>query len=240
MSHASIRRAALVLWAASVFLLLMIVLFAAVMRPCGHTEAEEDQNVIATQPLVEKEQAEHVQLPMNISCTSLVVRAIASFDGAFYEDGSGTEVINVASLVLYNQSDSLIPYACVIVDTETTRYSFRAYMIPPRSSVLVPETSAQQYSPSGILNIFGWHTAKQSETSPEVKITEQGETSLRIQNISGQEICDLTIYFRKYVDGIYIGGKPYEIIIPCLPVEKTIVVCPKYYVSGYTRIVYYQ
>ena len=39
-----------------------------------------------------------VELPHTISCTSVEVVRLASYDGPFYEDGSGREVRNVAAL----------------------------------------------------------------------------------------------------------------------------------------------
>ena len=44
----------------------------------------------------------------------------------------------------------------------------------------------------------------------------------------------------KYADEIGVGGKPYEFTVSYLPPGKRITVNPKYYVSGYCRIVDYE
>lgn len=242
MRHAAIRRAALVCWAASVFLLLILVLIASIILPADYVLHYHQEEVMATQPMQGITETEYVQLPAEISCTDLSIKAIASFDGPFYEDGSGEEVINVASLLLYNRSDRVIPYACVIVDTEETRYSFRAYMIPPKATVLVPEASAQTYCKSEIVKIFGWQTVDKPEKPVQVQITELADTFMRIENLSGEEVQDLTVYFRTYIQqgDVYLGGKPYRAEIPSIPAGQTVIISPKYYVCGYSRIIYYE
>ncbi len=232
MYHAAIRRMALSACAFSAFVLLVLVLLVVTipLTGCEHKMPEEQLNW----------EEQTITLPMKISCTSLIVQSMATYDGPFMEDGSGTEVVEVAALLLQNSGDVWIPYASVIVDTELCRYCFRAYRIPPQSTVLVPEASAQQYLESRIVNIFGWHTVEKMPASPKILIQEQGDTTLSIHNTSGLKVENLTVYFRKYADGIGVGGKPYEFTVSYLPPGKRITVNPKYYVSGYCRIVDYE
>lgn len=232
MYHAAIRRMALSACAFSAFVLLLLVLlvFTIPLTGCEHKMPEKQLN----------REEQTITLPMKISCTSLTVQSLATYDGPFMEDGSGTEVVEVAALLLQNSGDAWIPYASVIVDTELCRYCFRAYRIPPQSTVLVPEASAQQYLDSRIVNIFGWHTVEKMPAEPKLLIQEQGDTTLSIRNTSGQEMENLTVYFRKYADEIGVGGKPYEFTVAYLPPGKRITVNPKYYVSGYCRIVDYE
>lgn len=183
---------------------------------------------------------EPIQLPMEISCTSLVVQSLATYDGPFYEDGSGMEVVDVASLLLYNSSDDWIPYASVIVDTQSCRYCFRAQRIPPHCTVLIPETSAQQYTDGTITNVFGWHTVETAPGEEALVVQEQTDTTLCIRNVSERELENITVYFRKVIDGIGVGGKPHEFTVPSLSPGEAVTVKPKYYVKGYSCIVGYE
>lgn len=232
MRHAAIRRMALSACAFSAFVLLLLALlvFTIPLAGCEHKMPEKQLN----------REEQIITLPMKISCTSLTVQSLATYDGPFMEDGSGTEVVEVAAVLLHNSGDAWIPYASVIVDTELCRYCFRGYSIPPKSTVLIPEASAQQYIDSRIVNVFGWHTVEKMPAAPMLLIQEQGDTTLCVRNTSGQNLENITIYFRKYIDEIGVGGKPYEFTVSYLPSGKTVTVNPKYYVSGYCRVVGYE
>ncbi len=237
MYHTAVRRAALTSFAVNVFCLLSLLLVASVLRPY-RIPASANQNPPADH--VENIEAQPVQLPMKIDCTSLEVRTMAIYDGPFYEDGSGTEVADVAALIVYNDSDRLIPYANILLDTENGTLVFLGYMLPPRSATLIPEASARQYAPGDIYNIYGWHTEEQEGIRSAISITEQDDITLQIENCSGKDLNDLTVYFKKYLNSTYIGGKPYEFKVPLLPADESITVSPRYYVSGYSRVVYHK
>lgn len=235
MSHTAVRRAALTSFAVNLFCLLAVILMASVIYPRPGVPAsvvpEEAEDAGQVQPLA---------LPMKIECTSLTVQTMAVYDGPFYEDGSGREVGDVAAVMVYNDSNSLIPYANIMVATENARLTFHAYMLPPRSVTLVPEAAAQPYSPDPITQIYGWHTVKQEQSRTEILIAEQNDTTLRIENHSGRVLRNLTVSFKKYIDGVYIGGRPFAFTVSELSEGKSVVLSAPCYVSGYSRILYYE
>lgn len=187
-------------------------------------------------------QMQQVSLPAPISCTPLVVEQLASYDGKFVEDGSGREVMDVAAIMLHNTSKQIIPYACVTVYTENCRYTFDAFLLPPEASVLVPESKAQKYSGEDVQRVFGWITVKSPEYRPELTIWEPADHCLQIENTTGSRLRDFKVFYRTYIaDGdFYIGGKSYEAIVSELPPGGTIRISPENYVSGYSRVIYYE
>lgn len=188
------------------------------------------------------QQAETVSLPAPISCTPLVVEQLAAYDGKYFEDGTGREVMDVAAIMLYNSSDQLVPYAYITIYTESYRYSFDAFLIPPRSSVLVPEADAQKFMNQKIMKTFGWMTVDRGISKASLQICELGGDCVKIQNLSGQRLRDLTIHHRSYLadDGFYMGGRTFQTNIPELPPGETVIIHPANFMSGYSKVVYYE
>lgn len=180
--------------------------------------------------------------PISISCTPLVIKNLSSYDGNFIEDGSGREVQNVAAIMLYNSRDSVVPYAFITLYTEHCRYTFNAYMIPPKSSVLVPEENAQKLTETDIVRSFGWTTAKQEIRQHSLSIQEDGMCCLRVTNQSGSKIHNLTIYHRTYISegDFYMGGKAFETQISYIAPGNTVTIYPDNYASGYSKVVYFE
>ena len=177
-----------------------------------------------------------------ISCTSICVNRVVSYDGPFYEDGTGREVIDIAALEICNQGDVVIPYACIIVETEGQQYIFQATMIPVDTPVLVQESNAQPYFREEILNIFGWNTVRKCSIQPPVAIAETGMSEWTLINQSVQAVENLSVYYRTYYPegNVYSGGKAFSVKIPKIEPGEKIKLYPEYYVSGYSRIVYYE
>lgn len=178
-------------------------------------------------------------LPYKISCTSICVNRVVSYDGPFYEDGSGREVFDIAALEICNQGDVVIPYACIIVETGQRRYLFQATMIPVDTPVLVQESNAKPYFTEEIIEIFGWNTVRKCTVTPDIAIRETGMAELTLKNNSAEMVDNLTLYYRTYYSegNVYCGGKAFSIKIPEIEPGEIKKLHPEHYVSGYSRIV---
>ena len=156
-----------------------------------------------------------LSLPYSISCTDLEVARLASYSGKFYEDGTDREVYEIAALEVRNTSQTLIPYAYILVHTAENQYIFRATMLPPGATVLIPEAQAQSYTRSDVVHIFGWTTVMQQGQPPALKIT-QTENGYRAENLSNTGLYNVTVYHRTYIPegNIYIGGKAFQTKLP--------------------------
>lgn len=238
MRHTAVRRAALTSFAFNLFCLLWLVLAVCVVHEPKSAPVSSEHSTFAE--AVKTEENLPLQLPMEIPCTSLRVESMAIFDGSFYEDGTGRYVADTAALIVYNHSSSVIPYAEILIDTEQGRLAFYAHMLLPQSYTLVPEFSAQQYQSGDIMGIYAWHTVAKEENRVPIYITEQDDVTLRIENGSGRDLFDVTVYFKRFTDGVYIGGKPFEFTVSSLPAGESVVVSPRYYLSGYSRIIYHK
>lgn len=232
MNHIALRRFALAAASVSLGTLTALVLIGSTV--VGNAQSLQDQ----ASETVLQDQMEAVP----ISCTPLVIQQLAVYDGKFMEDGSDQEVVNVAAIMLHNSADRIVPYAYVKVYTENCQYTFNAYMIPPRSSVLVPEETGQKLKGSEIVRVFGWTTVKEEREEPRLEIEEVGMGCLSITNRSGSKLHNLTLYHRTYIpDGsFYMGGRAFKTEVPYIAPESTVYIYPENYASGYSEVVYYE
>ncbi len=236
MNHIRIRRIALAVASVSLGTLTTLVMI-------GSSVAGKFTQVSAEElPIRQKVYSQETVFPISISCTSLTVENLLSYDGKFIEDGSGREVQDVAAIMLHNSKDSVIPYAYVTVYTQNCKYTFNAYMIPPKASVLVPEETAQKLTESKVVRTFGWTTVKEEGRLIRLDIEEVGMGCFRITNMTGSKIHDLTVYHRTYIpdESFYMGGKAFQTHIPYIAPGNTVLVYPEHYVSGYSKIVYFE
>lgn len=231
MNHVRIRRIALAAASVSLGTLTALVMIgSSVAWRSSQVSAEEVPG------------SQKMQTVFPISCTSLTVENLLSYDGKFMEDGSDREVQNVAAIMLHNSKDAVIPYAYVTVYTQNCKYIFNAYMIPPKASVLVPERSAQTLTETDVVRTFGWTTVKENGGRVRLEIEEVGLGCFRVTNLTGSKINGLTIYHRTYIpdDAFYMGGKAFRTNIPYIAPGSSVLVYPEDYVSGYSKIIYYE
>lgn len=232
MNYVKLRRIALSMASVSFSALLMLcMLWINVIDSDADTEKRTPS-----------EKTGSIVLPEGISCTPLVVQEIASYDGKFIEDGSGREVLNVAAILLYNSSDKIVPYANVTVYTQNCKYTFEAFMLPPESTVLVPDSEGKTLTEKEITRIFGWVTVKPNEYRPHVTVTERENGCLEVQNLSGNRIHDLKLYHRTYISetGVYMGGKAFFTEITEVPPGETVQLYPANYAPGYSKVICFE
>ena len=231
MNHVWIRRMALSVASVSLGILTTLIMI-------GSSVTGEFTQVSAEEVSASK----NMQTVYPISCTSLTVENLLSYDGKFMEDGSEREVQDVAAIMLHNSKNVVIPYAYVTVYTENCKYIFDAYMIPPNASVLVPEETAQKLKESDVMRVFGWTTVQEERRRFRLEIEEAGMGCFRITNMSGSKVHNLTVYHRTYLadEAFYMGGKAFQTHIPYIAPGNTVLVYPENYVSGYSRIIHYE
>lgn len=236
MNHIKLRRLAISAASVSFGLLMAVTLIWS----CAFiSSAGADPGDICQQSI--QQQGESI-LPAPISCTPLVVEKLSAYDGSFLEDGSGQEVMDVAAILLHNHSASVIPYAYITVYTPSCRYTFDAFMIPPDSSVLVPEVNGKKLQEVSVVRVFGWITVNNQTQDIRLETWEKGNDGLWVQNASGRRIRGVTLYHRTYISegGFYLGGKAFATILPELPPGGMVLIFPENYARGSSRVVYYE
>lgn len=237
MTHIAVRRWALGVASVSFSLLTALVLVVSAAYSDG---LMAEKQTAGTEVYLEQS---GVSFPYAISCTALVVEHVSSYDGPFYEDGSGREVFNTAAILVRNTGSSMIPYAHIILRTQNTSYIFDGYLLAPGASVLIPEKYALPYiPPKEVISCFGWATVMQQAQTYSITIEEIGMGELCVTNLSGSQLTNLTLYHKTYLpkEDLYIGGAAFVSRIDRIDAGESIVLSPNHYAAGYSKIIYYE
>lgn len=227
MNHILVRRISLMLASVSFGILFSVVLCASVL----HTDAE-GVNLLTSK----------VSECGKIHGTPLTIERISSYDGAFYEDGTGREVFDTMAVLVKNQGDQMIYHTWFELEMEDERYHFEATMIPPFSSVLIPEKNGQKYKAGEIVSCQGWGVNGQEMLARPIEINLIDKMTVHIENLSANPVSDLKIFYRTYLfdQDIYVGGKAYCENIEKIPGFKHIDVALPNYCASYSMVVYVQ
>ena len=114
-----------------------------------------DTRMHTASPTVREEATEEVQVtvtplefPVTLSGGTLVAEELVSFHGAYWEDGSGDLVENVAALMISNPTNRMVEFASFAVEQAGQRLYFFAYCLPPMSRSFISFTTFAMVTPS--------------------------------------------------------------------------------------------
>ncbi len=195
----------------------------------------------STEPTVAPLDNTQMGLPVALQYTSLVAQGLVSYDGPYWEDGTGEDVFRIASLLLTNTGTVGIEYAHVTVTQNGRILSFDATYIPPRSTVLILEEDRQPYEAGPITDCQCKSVIPGNfDTAQEhIRVESDGLTALKVTNLSDAPIPSLRIYYKHHYgsDDIYLGGITYSITLKNLAPGECRVLYPFRYAVGYSQTV---
>ena len=229
MNHIRVRRFALAMASFSFGLLILTMHGCNVWRVYGMQTAEEyacEQNV---EPII----FQYISLDTNV-----IIENIGTYEGIFYEDGTNRQVFDVAAVMLYNPTDSVISYISVALNTGEEDYIFEGFMLPPKSRVFIPEKSAKKEIKTQVLFCDIYKIDLQHCADDAVLLEERNWDTLCVTNLSDTTLPHITIYHHHYLpeDGVYIGGRAFETTIWNLQPGIEVEVSPLFYCKGYSKI----
>lgn len=179
------------------------------------------------------------QLPCGIPDTELNALGLGVYDGPFWEDGSGDEVIGICALVLKNEGEEYIREGEVWMESSAGRLEFVFSMLPPGESVMIPEKNRQKIRPAYLSSMgASVQLLPQEALATQIEIEELGQITLALTNRGQETQSGMKLFFKTYDTpaGIYIGGSVKTYDLPELLPGQTVEISPYGYVSGYTKV----
>lgn len=181
------------------------------------------------------------EFPCSLRYTSLVVQGLVCYDGPYSEDGSDEEVFGVAALVVENTATVGIEYTQIVLTQDGRELSFDATYIPPRSTILIPESSRAPYSTAAVDSCrcrtvipgdFDW-------SKNLITLADEGLCSLAVTNLTEETVSCVRIYYKAHLgrEDLYVGGITYSVTVTDLAPGETRIVTPYRYASGYAQVV---
>ncbi len=215
-----------VICAASAAMLLAAVAWRAMDMP----ELSDSVPAFAAETAGESQTGEPAAqsvFPWALEDNGLVVEALASYEGPYWEDGSDEPVSGVAALMLYNPSGRVVEYAAVAVEQGMDTLYFFVSWLPPESRCLVLEKNRAAYSCQAVTGCRALLTCwGGGETdAPQLEIGWE-DLRMAVTNCSAATVPDVTVHYKMYApsDGCYLGGIAYSVhLTALLPGQKRLV-----------------
>lgn len=182
-----------------------------------------------------------ITLPYTIPGTSLVIQRVANYDGIYLEDGTNSDITDVAMMLLYNSGTEPVEYAnCTLVYDDKT-LQFIASAIPAGGRVAVQEATKESCA-SGDLTLCTVDIAlmdKMDMSEGSVKVEDNGDNSLTVTNLTEQDIVTVRIFYKYYLadEDAYVGGIAFSAKLSNLKAGESVVVTPTHYASDGSVIV---
>ena len=182
-----------------------------------------------------------LSFPYAIPDQDLTVRKIASYDGIFLEDGSDSEVEGVTVIILENTGTQAVEYTEIMFSGNAGQFTFECSDLPSGGVAVVQEKNAAAYRED-----IHWRRCEcaasmldELEMSEDaVKVTENEDGALLVENISGEDIACVRVFYKFYDEenDAYVGGITYMVKITELAADGQTTVTPSHYVKGYSRV----
>lgn len=172
--------------------------------------------------------------------SSVVLRTVSAYEGPYLEDGTDDEVVNIASLQIYNSGAREIMDLHIELLWESGCYVFEGNHIPPNSTVLLLEKNRALYCDYDYLvcNVQQ-ECSIIFENDSLIEISDEGLGTLVVRNLTNDRLLDVNIYYKSWLNppDIYIGGITYMVEIDQLLPQQKVLLTPDHYACGYNKVV---
>ncbi len=182
-----------------------------------------------------------VTFPCKIQEYDLVIEKVAPYSGMFVEDGSNANTQNVAMLLVNNNGDSSVEYTqiCLLYGEEKLLFDISA--LPAGEKLVVQEKSGKAI-PEGDVSYVSATVVRRAEmemSKSEVRVTDNGDNTLTITNLTGETIPTVRVFYKYYMENeeIFVGGIAFTVRITRLGAGASVTIQPSHYASQTCRVV---
>lgn len=188
-----------------------------------------------------EETKETITFPYSVPNSNLIVQKVTSYDGIFLEDGSDTEISDVAAIILKNTGSTAVEYARIILKNDKRTMTFEVSDIAPGTSVVAQEIKKTKYQNDTYTecaaDVAEIDELEKSDNKIDVKENEDG--SLTVSNLTEQTIASVRLFYKFYMEdeNTYVGGITYTAKLNDLAAGGSQTVTPSHYSAGYSQIV---
>lgn len=186
-------------------------------------------------------QREFLSFPVTVEGTDLVAEFFVSYEGDYFEDKSGTFLVDGAALYLYNRSDHYIDYARVYIETLDGIYCFEGTYIPPHGKIMILEKYKALY-PQGEVCFAGGQsvTSKDRNFLEDLEIQPVDMGKCKVTNISDVTLRNIRLFYKQYDSqcDTLLGGITYVVSAGNLEAGESVVLFPANYANGYSKIIF--
>lgn len=182
-----------------------------------------------------------VSFPAALSDTGVVVQNITSYSGIFLEDGSDADTGNVAIAAVANTSGSDVEAVAFSVQESGQTLTFEGSAIPAGATIIIQEKNGLPYGGGVCSELSGAASGatKFEMSDSTVSVDEQEDGSLRVQNLTGNDLPCLRVFYKFYLpeENAFVGGITYNSKITELKANDSVIITPSHYSKGNSKVV---
>lgn len=200
-----------------------------------------DEPIVPPEELPPAVEIPELSFPCEIPGHGLVIERLAPYTGMFVEDGTNASVPEVAMLLVKNVGPYPVEYTRVSVQYEGTELIFDISALPVDAQLVVQEKTCKPV-PEGTpvsANAMVVHRADMEMSRDQVKVTDNGNNTLTIENLTGEMIPTVRIFYKYYMtqEDVFVGGIAFTVRITRLGAGESITIQPSHYNSQTSRVV---
>lgn len=197
----------------------------------------DDEVLQETQVTFVAQELSNVSFPSLIPGTSLLIRGLYPYDGAFWEDGSGVQVTGVTALLVENVGEYGVDHARVIVGRGNRLLQFDIEMIPPGAQTVALEQGRALYSDDFVRYCYGTQYLElEGWDLPGVTCEGVGSGTLVVTNTTNEPHRQVSIFYKDHMQGMYIGGAVNSYSVDEILPDETIVLSPERYSTEGSKV----
>lgn len=179
--------------------------------------------------------------PCQIPGYDLVIEKLAPYTGIYVEDGTNQQITDVAMLMVRNHGTTALEYAEINVAFGEETLTFHISALPAGEKLVVQESDKKQIpgkDPTGCAALV-IQNSNMVASSTSVSVTDDGKGGLIIQNLTGEPIPTVRVFYKYYMadEDVFIGGIAFTLKVSRLPANGSTTVRPSHFSSGSSRIV---
>ena len=217
-----------------------LLAFLGSLAGCGRGEMENIVVFEKTESIPSQVDTSPLEFPYLLPDSGLVAEEMISYDGPYWEDGSGETVENVAALMLYNPGDRMVEFAAISVKRGNKQHYFFVYRLPPNSRCLVLERNRLPYEDGGITVCRDLRIQWEYQELAREQLNYIGfGKKLTVVNRESRLREHIVLWYKRYVQegGYYLGGVAYSVHLSQLQPKESRVLTPDNYDAANARVV---
>ena len=198
---------------------------------------------IETPPSVDipdSDDKEGLQFPCEVPGYDLYLEKLASYSGIFVEDGTNAQVSDVAMMMVHNQGQSAVEYTEITVKYADETLMFHISALPAGERMVVQESTGKPLPQGLALEASALVVQRvQMEVAPEISVTDNGNNTLTVKNLTNQAIPAIRVFYKYYMEDedIFVGGIAFTVRITNLAAGGNVVIQPSHFNSQTSRVV---
>lgn len=203
-----------------------------------------DAPVIPPEDLPPVIEISKISFPFEIPGYGLVMERLAPYSGMYVEDGTNINVTDVAMLLVYNKGNLPVEYTQICIRYEQEELLFDISALPSGGRLVVQEKSCKSI-PDGeptIANALVVTRPEMELSADKIKITDNGDNTLTIQNLTGEMIPTVRVFYKYYMtdEQVFVGGIAFTVRLTRLAAGASITIQPSHYNSQTGKVVMVQ